>query len=112
MTVQTATGKLFTIDPGTGVSSDIDLGGATIENGDGLLARGRTLLVVQNTLNRIAVVRLSRDLRSGRVVRTITDPDLDVPTTIAFVRGALWAVNARFGTTPTAETPYDIVRVG
>jgi hypothetical protein len=112
VTVQSSTGKLFTVDPATGVSREIDLGGATLPAGDGLLAKGRTLLVVQNTLNRIAVVRLSRDLRSGRVVRTISDPDFDVPTTITFARHALWAVNARFGTPPTPTTPYDVVRVG
>lgn len=112
VTVQSSTGKLFTVDPATGVSREIDLGGATLPAGDGLLAKGRTVLVVQNTLNRIAVVRLSRDLRSGRVVRTITDPDFDVPTTITFARHALWAVNARFSTPPTPTTPYDVVRVG
>ena len=112
ITVQSSTGKLFAIDPDTGVSKAIDLGGAVLTNGDGLLIKGRTLYVVQNRLNQIAVVELSDDLASGRVVKTIKDPDFAVPTTIAKAAGVLYAVNAKFGTTPTPETPYEIVRVG
>ena len=44
----------------------IDLGGADVLNGDGILLRGRTLFVVQNRLNQIAVIHLSRDLARGR----------------------------------------------
>jgi hypothetical protein len=42
----------------------------------------------------------------------VTDPDFDVPTTITFAAGRLWAVNARFGTPPGHDVEYDIVRVG
>ena len=80
-------------------------------NGDGLLLDGRTLYVVQNQLNRIAVVRLDRDLDEGEVTGHLTDSDFDVPTTIAEKGGFLWAVNARFSTPPTPDTTYDVVRV-
>ena len=112
LSVQTSTGKLFRINPRTGVTREVDLGGASLTNGDGLLLAGRVLFVVQNRLNQIAVVALSRSLDSGRVVTTLTDPDLDVPTTIAFQAGRLYAVNARFGTTDPQPARYDIVRVG
>ena len=68
--------------------------------------------MVQNRLNRIAVVRLDRDLDSGRIVRTITNPDFDVPTTVARQRGSLYLPNARFTTPPTPATEYWITRVG
>jgi sugar lactone lactonase YvrE len=112
LSVQTNTGLLFRIDPRTGVTRQVDLGGALLPNGDGLLLAGRVLFVVQNQLNRIAVVVLSRSLTEGRVVAHLTDPDLDVPTTIAFQAGRLYAVNARFGTTDPQPARYDIVRVG
>jgi sugar lactone lactonase YvrE len=112
LSVQTNTGKLFRINPRTGVTREVDLGGATLANGDGMLLAGRVLFVVQNRLNQIAVVVLSRSLDRGRVVTTITDPDFDVPTTIAFQAGRLYAVNARFGTTDPQPARYDIVRVG
>jgi sugar lactone lactonase YvrE len=112
LSVQTNTGKLFRIDPRSGVTREVDLGGASLLNGDGMLLAGRTLFVVQNRDNKIAVVRLSGSLHRGRVVATLTDPDFDVPTTIAFTAGRLYAVNARFGTTDPQPARYDIVRVG
>jgi hypothetical protein len=76
-----------------------------------LLIGKRTLLAVQNRLNQIAVVRLDRGFRSGRVVRTTSHPQFDVPTTVACKRGSLYLPNARFDTTPTPETDYWVTRV-
>jgi outer membrane protein assembly factor BamB len=114
LTVQTNTGGLFTLDPATGASKQIALRGkaTSLVNGDGLLRKGRTLYVVQNQDNKIAVVQLSRDLSKGTITRYLRDADFDVPTTLARAGGDLWTVNARFGTTPTATTTYDVVRVG
>jgi streptogramin lyase len=109
--VQSNTGLLFTVNPRTGVARMIDLGGQDVPNGDGLLLRGRTLFVVQNQLNLVARVRLGRGLATGRVVERISDPDFDVPTTLASFKGRLYTVNARFTTPPTPQTSYDIVRV-
>jgi sugar lactone lactonase YvrE len=63
--VQSNKGKLFRIDPATGVTREIALGGESVPNGDGILLTGRTLYVVQNQLNRVAVISLSADLRRG-----------------------------------------------
>jgi sugar lactone lactonase YvrE len=113
LAVQSNTGKLFRINPRTGATREVDLGmPAALTNGDGMLLAGRVLFVVQNRLNQIAVVKLSRSLDRGRVVATITDADFDVPTTIAFQAGRLYAVNARFGTTDPQPARYDIIKVG
>ena len=109
--VQSNTGLLFTVDPSTGETQTIDLDGATVENGDGILLQGRRLYVVRNQDNQIAVVRLARGLREGSIVRRITSSQFDVPTTIATRGRWLYAVNARFGTDPTSETPYWVTRV-
>jgi sugar lactone lactonase YvrE len=109
--VQTATGKLFRVDAATGATKAIDLAGATLMNGDGLLLHGRTLYVVQNQNNRIAVVTLENGLTSGAVTRTITDSDFDVPTTIDRHGANLYAVIARFGTAPGPATTYSVVKV-
>jgi hypothetical protein len=95
----------------TGVTKEIGLGGATLPNGDGLLLHGRTLYVVQNQLNRIAVVSLAKGLGTGAITRTITDTDFDVPTTVDRHGDRLYAVNARFGTAPGPSTPYSVVQV-
>jgi sugar lactone lactonase YvrE len=109
--VQTNAGALWRIDPATGRGTRINLGGASVANGDGLLLSGRTLYVVRNRNNRIAVVNLRPDLASGTVARTIASSDCDVPTTVARIGDRLYAVNARFGTTATPRTRYWIARV-
>jgi len=109
--VQSFSRKLLTIDPDTGVADEIDLGGYDLSNGDGLLLRGRTLFVVQNRDNKVAVFRLSRDLSTATLRRTLTNSDLDVPTTIDRDGGRLYVVNARFGTTTPTDQAYHVVRV-
>src|SRR4051794_7702010 len=109
--VQTNAGALWRIDPARGRSTRINLGGGSVANGDGLLLSGRTLYVVRNQNNRIAVVNLQPDLSRGTVTRTIRSANFDVPTTVARIGNRLYAVNARFGTTPSARTPYWIARV-
>jgi sugar lactone lactonase YvrE len=111
LVVQSNTGKLFRVDPRTGVEKLVNLGSQSLLNGDGLLLEGRTLYVVQNLLNTITVLRLNRHATSGKVVRTITDARFDVPTTVARFRDRLYLPNARFTTPPTPTTPYTVVAV-
>jgi sugar lactone lactonase YvrE len=108
---QTNAGALWRIDPATGQGTRIDLGGASAANGDGLLLAGRTLYVVRNRNNRIAVFTLQSDLSRATLTRTIRSGTFDVPTTVARIGNRLYAVNARFGTTGTSQTPYWISRV-
>ena len=91
-------GILATVNPRTGASHRVRLTGGKLVAGtpDGLARRGHRVWVVQNTANSIAVVRLSSDLGTGRLVRTITDPAFEVPTTIALHGNLLAAVNGRF----------------
>jgi hypothetical protein len=109
--VGSAAAAVYTVDPATGVAVQIDLGGASLPNGDGLVLAGNTLYVVQNQLNQIGVVSLSPDLSAGTVGVPITDPAFDIPTTAARFGDSLYAVNARFGTPPTPATGYTIVEV-
>ena len=109
--VNSALGILYKVDPATGVAEAIDLGADDASNGDGLLLRGRTLYVVQNFQNQVAVIKLDWNLTSGERIDTITHEAFDIPTTIAGFGPALYVVNARFSTTPTPDTEYNIVRV-
>jgi len=110
--VQSSTGGLFRVDPSTGATTAIDLGGfEPVTAGDGLELRGSTLYVVRNQLNRVEAFRLGARLASAHHLRTITSPDLAIPTTVAFLAGRLWAVNARFGTPVTPTTDYWITRL-
>jgi hypothetical protein len=93
--VQSPTGKLFRVNARSGDTREIELD-QPVTNGDGILRLGHTLYVVQNRDNKIAAVKLDGRLRSGRVRSFLTDPRLDVPTTIAPFKEFIYAVNARF----------------
>jgi sugar lactone lactonase YvrE len=109
--VQSNTGKLFRIDPATGATREISLGGQSVPNGDGILLTGKTLYVVQNQNNQVAVIALSADLSSGRVVTRLTDPDFKVPTTIDDHGRRLYAVNARFGVANPSQADFQVVQL-
>ena len=109
--VQSGTGRLFTVTPAGRTRAIALASGESVPNGDGILLDGRTLYVVQNQLNVVARISLAPNLRSGRVVRRIANPSLDVPTTVADLGSRLYAVNARFGTAPTPTTDYWITQL-
>lgn len=117
--VQSNEGKLFRVatkNGVAGVTKEIALtgGDANVVNGDGLLLDQRTLYVVQNQLDKIAVVKLNFSLTKGKIVRYLTDPAFDVPTTIDDVKkkNLIYAVNARFNRVPDPATAeYSLVRV-
>ncbi|WNV88838.1 superoxide dismutase [Umezawaea sp. Da 62-37] len=109
--VQSNTGKLFRVDPASGATEEVDLGGQVLTNGDGLLVKGRYLYVVQNRLNTVAKFSLNRTGTRGELVTTATDPRFDVPTTVASFGRSLYLPNARFSTTPTPDTTYNAVAI-
>ena len=121
--VSTHDGALYTADATTGATKRIAVTGmdGELENGDGIMRKGRKLFVVENRdgtddgvtqgTGEVSVVRLSRDLTSGTIVREISDARFDTPTTIARSGGRNYVVNAKFNTTPTPTTPYEVVKV-
>ncbi|TDW15453.1 superoxide dismutase [Kribbella kalugense] len=109
--VQSSTGFLLRVDPKTGVARRIDIGKALMTNGDGLLLVGTTLYVVQNRSNQISVVELNAAGTRGDVIGAITDPDFDVPTTLAAFGNRFYLPNARFTTTPAPDTQYWVTAV-
>jgi hypothetical protein len=106
--VKSNSGELFRVNGRSGFTREIDLD-QTVTNGDGILRQDDTLYVVRNQLNQVAVVKLDDHARSGEVRRVLTDPRLDVPTTIAPFKNFIYAVNARFGRPDDDED--DIVRL-
>ena len=111
LVIQSATGTLFRVNKRTGYATKVDLGGVPLTNGDGLLLHGRTLYVVQNQLNQVAVVKLNKRGTAGRVGTTpLIHPEFDIPTTVASYKGSLYLPNARFGT-PPAGAEYTINRI-
>lgn len=108
--VNSSLGTLYWVNPQTGHATQIDLGGAAVPNGDGILLDGITLYVVQNFLNQISVIEF-RSPTSGEIVNVITDPAFRIPTTVDDFGNALYVVNARFNVPPEPDTEYEVVRV-
>ena len=103
-----ATGILYCVDPLTGIAEEIDLGGDSVPNNDGLVLDGKTLYVVQNFNNQISQIELSADFLSGDIVRVITNMAFRIPTTATLFGSRLYAVNARFDVSPPGSDPTGI----
>ena len=116
--VNSNTGKLYRVDPATGVATEISLGEENVMFGDGLVLDGTILYVVQNYANQIAVVALAPDLATGQITQIITQDAyaFNIPTTAARFGDALYVVNARFEdaaplTAGTPDIDYALMRV-
>jgi sugar lactone lactonase YvrE len=109
--VQSTANRLYTYDPRLNQATQVDLGGASVLRGDGLLRRGDTLYVVRNFFNLIAKFTLNADASAATLVDEIKSPAFDIPTTIGAFGPFLYACNARFSTPPTPTTTYNVVRV-
>lgn len=116
--VNSNTGKLYRIEPTTGVATAISLGDDNVLFGDGLVLDGTTLYVIENFANQIAVVELAPDLATGEVVQVITKEAyaFTIPTTAAQFGDALYVVNARYEEVEplvagTPDIDYAIMRV-
>ena len=109
-------GLIYNVDPDTGYSTEMDLGGVEVPNGDGLVLRGKTLYVVQNATNQILVFTLSPDRSAATLTKVLTDTDFRIPTTADLFGSWLYAVNARFDVCPPGicdptGLEFEIVRV-
>ena len=109
--VQSNTGFLFRVDLTSGETQQVDLGGATVRMGDGLLLLGHTLYVVRNQANLVVAIRLNDDGTSGRVTGEETDTRFRVPTTVAAYADRLYLPNAKFGIANPESAPYEAVAI-
>ncbi|OZC79123.1 superoxide dismutase [Rhodococcus sp. 06-418-5] len=94
--VQSSTGNLYRIDKTSKEVTQVDLGGATLMNGDGMEMDDDTLYVVRNRDGLIAKVDLDDDGRTGAVTGEITDASFAYPTTVAAMDDRLYVVNSQF----------------
>jgi Cu-Zn family superoxide dismutase len=94
--VHMASGTLYRIDIDSRNVVQIDLGGETVDSGDGLVLDGTTLYVVQNGPDQVSVVELSDDLSSGEVAGVLEDDRLTDAATAALVGDVLLVTNAQF----------------
>ena len=98
LVVHSGTGGLFRIDLSTQEVTEVDLGNATLANGDGMALRDGILYVVRNADGVIVpvTVTVEDDLTSGEASEGFSHPGLAFPTTIAPYDGCLLVVNSQF----------------
>lgn len=106
-------GKLYMVDSASGEATELALDREGQPYHDGLALDGDTLYVVDSTVNQdnVYVVELDPEWKSGKVVRTITDPTMDALTTAAIYADVLYVVNARWEAERTPETEYWLTKV-
>ncbi|WP_327416113.1 SMP-30/gluconolactonase/LRE family protein [Streptomyces sp. NBC_01233] len=97
LTVDMVEGELFRIDLRTGAVRRVALTGGDLKAADGLdLSPDGTLRVAHNTTNTLTRWQLSADGTRARLTRTITDPSLQIPTTLARTPGRTLVVRSQF----------------
>lgn len=106
LVAHSADATVYTVNPRTGASAAT---GLDLPNVDGILVQGRRLWAVQNRLNKVGVFKLDGDLAGGRLLREVTSPLFEVPTTVARFGNRLALPNAKFGVPDV--TSYDVVVV-
>jgi DNA-binding beta-propeller fold protein YncE len=118
--VNISTGVLYRVDTASGEASPLEIEGdeQLFPDGDGLYLDGRTLYVMQNFSDKIAVVQLSGDLSGGEFIRNIPGEGeinpLNIATTIIGFGNSLYAINTNFFERIfgiPAEVQSDVVRL-
>ena len=97
--VNITSGVLYLVDTESGEATAIAIEGAEqlFVNGDGLYLDDRTLYIMQNFSDKIAVVQLSGDLSGGEFIKNIPGEGevnpLEVATTIVGFGNSIYAIN-------------------
>jgi sugar lactone lactonase YvrE len=115
-TIQTNTGRLFRIEIATKEIVQLDVGGATFPNGDGLWLRGNSLYVLQNQQERITELSVQQNQARATIVSQTTDESFMFPTSLVIARGQFLVVNSQFdrrgpGLTPVLPFTVSVVPV-
>ncbi len=100
-------GTLYRVNERTGDAALVDVD-HSFASPDGLVRQGRNLYVVEQGAARVATVRLNPLGTTGEIVRLVTVPGGETPTTTALYRRGLYVVDARFD---SMTGPYQVTRI-
>jgi sugar lactone lactonase YvrE len=112
-TVDMTGGALYRVDLVTGTIRQVALHGGDLVNGDGLELVGGTLWAALNKTDTITRWRLSADGTAARLEHSLTDPALQIPTTLVRHHGRTLVVRSQFDKggpmgPGTPETPFTV----
>ncbi|MCH7920580.1 MAG: hypothetical protein IIC50_21690 [Planctomycetes bacterium] len=96
--INITTGVLYLVNTESGAATPVNVQGdeQLFPDGDGLYMDGRTLYIMQNFSQKIAVVDLSDDLTQGTFIKNIVSDDFSIPTTITGFGSCIYAINTHF----------------
>jgi Cu-Zn family superoxide dismutase len=111
--VHMSEGLLFRIDIATKKIDPIDVGGAVLTGGDGLVLDDSLLYVVRQPDNEVVTLELSRDQRSGQEVGRYRSEALMHPATAARAGDRLLVVNTQFDKRgkQNPQLPFEVVGI-
>jgi hypothetical protein len=101
--VDSNSGKLYRIklgDEGDSIESVVEITGATVPGGDGLLLDRGKLVAVQGNPAQLSFLKLKRGAREATLKRTQTSDKLGRPSTVDAAKRYYLVVNANFGSGP------------
>jgi Cu-Zn family superoxide dismutase len=109
-------GGLYRVDTAEGSVRQVTLHGGDLVHGDGLELVHRTLWAAHNANNTLTRWRLSPDGTTARLERSLTDPTLQIPTTLARHHHGLLVVRSQFDKggpmgPGTPQAPFTVARV-
>ncbi|MFD4569231.1 SMP-30/gluconolactonase/LRE family protein [Streptomyces sp. NPDC058467] len=116
LTVDMTAGALYRVDLATGDIRQVALSGGDLVNGDGLELVGGRLWAALNGTNTITRWRLSANATAARLEKSVTDPALQIPTTLVRRNGRTLVVRSQFDKggpmgPGTPETPFTVAWV-
>jgi hypothetical protein len=93
--INIGSGVLYLVDTESGAASPVNIQGdeQLFPTGDGLYMDGRTLYIMRNGAQKIAVVEMSDDLTQGTFIKNIESEDFNIPTSIIGYGNCIYAIN-------------------
>ncbi|MFE9017144.1 SMP-30/gluconolactonase/LRE family protein [Streptomyces sp. NPDC007808] len=109
-------GGLYRVSVADGSVRQVTLRGADMVHGDGMELAHGTLWVAHNATHTLTRWHLSADGTKARLTRSLTDPALQTPTTLARDHRGLLVVRSQFDKggpmgPGTPQTPFTVARV-
>jgi sugar lactone lactonase YvrE len=101
---QTGNGALWRINIAKRTITPIKLSGASLVGSDGMVLLGRTLYVATHQ-NAVVELAFGQTFATARLVRKLTDPSLDLPTSVAALGNRLLVTN---GAKPAGATDFQM----
>jgi Cu-Zn family superoxide dismutase len=107
LVVNFATGHLFRIRLADHKVTGVDLSGASLTGGDGMVLVANELYVVRNDIESVTKLAMGHGYAEGREVSQTMDPTFQKPTTAAIAGDRLLVVNNQYDG-PVGKPPWTV----